>query len=277
MTEFVHVYNEGGGIRNVSVGQGPTAVASNTNLTAGLPVPLWVCGIPFVLFAGDGGSNGMLFTGTAGNFTMSAAVLTGFVIPVGYCYLPANAGGLGNAAGWFYFEMSSETAGIVYNNAFSPVVGAIPIVPGVKTPFANPVGGRITQTTADITMLSYPLAAGAIGKNGSLRLSVKRLASATATSKSIKIYADATLIYTSGTTTSSCVDFEAAIQNTGVSNKQISTRSHTVIGQATTSMSSDLSSFDFSNACTLSITANLAVNTDSVLHVPRSCILLAKD
>ena len=126
-------------------------------------------------------------------------------------------------------------------------------------------------------MLSYPLAAGAIGKNGSLRLSVKRLASATATSKTIKIYADATLIYTSGTTTSSCVDFEAAIQNTGVSNKQISTRSHTVIGQATTSMSSDLSSFDFSNACTLSITANLAVNTDSVLHIPRSCILSAKD
>lgn len=32
MTEFVHVYSEGGGIRNVSVGQGPTAVASNANL-----------------------------------------------------------------------------------------------------------------------------------------------------------------------------------------------------------------------------------------------------
>ncbi|MBK6825047.1 MAG: hypothetical protein IPG87_19495 [Saprospiraceae bacterium] len=229
------------------------------------PVPLWVCGIPFVLFAGDGGSNGMLFTGTAGGFTLSAAVLTGFVIPVGYCYLPANAGGLGNAAGWFYFEMSSETAGIVYNNAFSPVVGTIPIVPGVKTPFANPVGGRITQTTADVTMLSYSLAAGAIGKNGSLRILVKRLASATATSKTIKLYADSSVIYISGTTSSSCLDFEAVIQNAGVINKQISTRAHTVISQATSSISSDLSSFDFSNPCTLSITANLAVNTDSVL------------
>ncbi len=243
----------------------------------GAPVPLWVCGMPFVLFAGDGGANGMLFTGTAGGFTLSAAVLTGFVIPVGYCYLPANAGGLGNAAGWFYFEMSSETAGIVYNNTFSPVAGTIPIVPAVKTPFDNPAGGRITQTTADVTMLSYSLAAGAIGKNGSLRLLVKRLASATATAKSIKIYADATLLYTSGTTASSCVDFEAVVQNAGVINKQISTRAHAFVGQTNSSISLDLSSFDFSNSCTLSITANLTVNTDSVLHVPRSCILSAKD
>jgi len=255
---------------------------TSANLAAELaaisaPVPLWVCGIPFVLFAGDGGSNGMLFTGTAGGFTLSAAVLTGFVIPVGYCYLPANAGGLGNAAGWFYFEMSSETAGIVYNNAFSPVVGAIPIIPEVKTPFANPVGGRITQTTAAVTMLSYSLAAGAIGKNGSLRILVKRLASATATSKTIKLYADSSVIYISGTTASSCLDFEAVVQNAGVINKQISTRAHTIISQATSSISLDFSSFDFSNPCTLSITANLAVNTDSVLHIPRSCILSAKD
>lgn len=36
MTEFVHVYNEGGGIRNVSAGAGPTAIASNANLAAAL-------------------------------------------------------------------------------------------------------------------------------------------------------------------------------------------------------------------------------------------------
>ena len=36
MTEFVHVYSEGGGIRNVSVGEGPLAIASNTNLSAEL-------------------------------------------------------------------------------------------------------------------------------------------------------------------------------------------------------------------------------------------------
>jgi hypothetical protein len=139
------------------------------------PVPLWVCGMPFVLFAGDGGANGMLFTGTAGGFTLSAAVLTGLVIPVGYCYLPANAGGLGNAAGWFYFEMSSSTAGTVYNNGFTPTPGALPVVPTAKTAFANPAGGRITQTTADITMLSCSLAAGAMGANGLLKAGIKML------------------------------------------------------------------------------------------------------
>ncbi|MBK8759210.1 MAG: hypothetical protein IPM03_01965 [Sulfuritalea sp.] len=152
----------------------------------GAPVPLWVCGMPFVLFAGDGGANGMLFTGTAGGFTLSAAVLTGFVIPVGYCYLPANAGGLGNAAGWFYFEMSSATAGTVYNNGFTPTPGALPAVPTAKTAFANPAGGRITQTTADITMLSCSLAAGAMGANGFLKAGIKELGSATAVIKTGK-------------------------------------------------------------------------------------------
>ncbi|MDQ5942505.1 MAG: hypothetical protein QG572_1321, partial [Pseudomonadota bacterium] len=160
-------------------------VATGANLAAELaaisaPVPLWVCGMPFVLFAGDGGANGMLFTGTAGGFTLSAAVLTGFVIPVGYCYLPANAGGLGNVAGWFYFEMSSATAGTVYNNGFTPTPGALPSVPAPKTAFANPAGGRITQTTADITMLSCALAAGAMGVNGLLKAGIKTLGSSTA-------------------------------------------------------------------------------------------------
>lgn len=36
MTEFVHVYNLGGGIRNVSVGDGPTAIASQANIAAQL-------------------------------------------------------------------------------------------------------------------------------------------------------------------------------------------------------------------------------------------------
>jgi hypothetical protein len=232
--------------------------------------------MPFVLFAGDGGANGMLFTGTAGGFTLSAAVLTGFVIPVGYCYLPANAGGLGNAAGWFYFEMSSETAGIVYNNTFSPVAGTIPIVPAVKTPFGNPAGGRITQTTADITMLSCSLAAGAMGKNGLLKAGIKILGSATAGVKTVKLYADSTRMHIYAVSTSPIVDYEAIVQNAGALNAQVNTRSNSVLATVASGLYDDLTTFNFANACTFSIALTVAINTEHMIVVPRCLNLQAK-
>ena len=240
------------------------------------PVPLWVCGMPFVLFAGDGGANGMLFTGTAGGFTLSAAVLTGLVIPVGYCYLPANAGGLGNAAGWFYFEMSSATAGTVYNNGFTPTPGALPAVPTAKTAFANPAGGRITQTTADITMLSCSLAAGAMGKNGFLKAGIKILGQATASLKRARIYVDTTLMHDFAFGTSSCSDYEVIIQNTGALNAQITTRSHSALSGISNSLSADLTSIDFAVNRVVSAVVTIAANTESVLIVPRYLNLQAK-
>jgi hypothetical protein len=198
----------------------------------GAPVPLWVCGMPFVLFAGDGGANGMLFTGTAGGFTLSAAVMTGFVIPVGYCYLPANAGGLGNAAGWFYFEMSSATAGTVYNNGFTPTPGALPVVPTAKTAFANPAGGRITQTTADITMLSCSLAAGAMGTNGILKAGIKMLGSASAVQNGLLLLSTTLMTLFHTLEGHPLCDYEAIMQNIGMISGQITTRSNVPVGTA---------------------------------------------
>jgi hypothetical protein len=240
------------------------------------PVPLWVCGIPFVLFAGDGGSNGMLFTGTAGGFTLSAAVLTGFVIPVGYCYLPANAGGLGNVAGWFYFEMSSSTAGTVYNNGFTPTPGELPVVPAPKTAFANPAGGRITQTTADITMLSCSLAAGVMGANGLLKAGIKILGSATAGVKTVKLYADSTRMHIYAVSTSPIVDYEAIVQNAGALNAQVNTRSNSVLATVASGLYDDLKTFNFANACTFSIALTVSINTEHMIVVPRCLNLQAK-
>ena len=256
-------------------------VSTGANLAAELaaisaPVPLWVCGMPFVLFAGDGGSNGMLFTGTAGGFTLSAAVLTDLVVPVGYCYLPANAGGLGNAAGWFYFEMSSSTAGTVYNNGFTPAPGELPAVPESKTAFANPAGGRITQTTADITMLSCSLAAGSMGKNGFLKAGIKILGQATASLKRARIYVDTTLMHDFAFGTSSCSDYEVIIQNTGALNAQIATRSHWALAGISNGINGDLTSIDFAANRVVSAVITIAANTESVLIIPRYLNLQAK-
>lgn len=256
-------------------------VSTGANLAAELaaisaPVPLWVCGMPFVLFAGDGGANGMLFTGTAGGFTLSAAVMTGFVIPVGYCYLPANAGGLGNAAGWFYFEMSSSTAGTVYNNGFTPSPGALPSVPASKTAFANPAGGRITQTTADITMLSCSLAAGAMGKNGLLKAGIKALGTTTAGVKTVKLYVDSTRVHAYSVSTSPVVDYEVIVQNAGALNAQVNTRSNSVLSTLGNTLYDDITTFNFANACTFSIALTVSINTEHMIVVPRCLNLQAK-
>ena len=241
----------------------------------GSPITLWQSGMPFVLFFGDGGSIGMLFTGTAGNFTLSAAVMTGFVIPGGYCYLPANAGGLGNVAGWYYFEMSSTTAGVVYNNQFIPTPGNVPRVPTEKLSFANPAGGRITQTTADVTVISYPLAAGEMGPNGLLRLALKLIGGTVGIVKNVKVLADSTTLHVYSPSGVSIVEYEIITQNSGTLNAQINSRRNTWVGGvAVNSLWNDFTTFNFASACTLSVTISLDANTDSVLLVPRRCVLI---
>ena len=59
---------------------------------------LYQSGIPFWIPPGDGGANGLSFTGTRGVFTLSAEapMASAFnVLASGcYCYLPAGSGGL---------------------------------------------------------------------------------------------------------------------------------------------------------------------------------------
>jgi len=267
----------------VSNTQGGVSYTGFNNLAAELaainsPITLWQSGMPFVVFFGDGGSTGMLFTGTAGNFTLSSAVVSSFQIPYGYCYLPANAAGLGNVAGWYYFEMSSTTAGVVYNNVFLPTPGSVPRVPAGKLPFANPAGGRITQTTADITVISYPLAAAAIGPNGLLRLTLKLIGGTTAVVKTVKVLADSTVLHSYAPTITSMLDYEIITQNAGALNAQINSRINGWVGNVSaSSIWNDLSAFNFANACTLSVVMSLSANTDSALLVPRSCSLIKGD
>ena len=96
MGEFVHVYNDGGGIRNVPMREGATRLTTDR--------VLYQSGIPFWIPPGDGGSNGLSFTGTRGVFTLSAeAPMTGasaYLTSGCYIYIPAGAGGL--AGGWYW-------------------------------------------------------------------------------------------------------------------------------------------------------------------------------
>src|SRR6185503_13037464 len=86
------------------------------------------------------------------------------------CFMKFNANEIfsGQAAGWYYVEMSSTTAGIVYNNTYTPGSG-LPTIPGSKTAFTTNAGGTTAGTVATTTALSVNMAADSLGANGAIR------------------------------------------------------------------------------------------------------------
>ena len=171
MGEFVHVYNDGGGIRDVPILQGAGVVLGGKDrnpVNSSGPCSIAVIGTPFAILPGDGAAVGMFFTGTAGAFTLSAAILTNLwnALKGCWCYLPANFGGKTYPAGWYWAVFSSDTAGILYNNTYS---SGVPARPATLTPFADNLTGWLTTTTAEITgPTGFVLPGGSMGKNGIL-------------------------------------------------------------------------------------------------------------
>lgn len=226
-------------------------LGSRANLAAelaaiGVPVPIWQCGMPFVLFGGDGGANGLLMDAN-GAFTLSVPVLdSGVIMPFGYAYLPANAGGLGNAAGLFYFTMSTATAGVFYNNTYSPATEIPPAIPSVLIPFTNGSGTRITQTTSEITVTQVTVAPSSLGASGRIMHSIKQCAGPSNASR-FYLRADGALWYQNLITGAGDQMGEVTMQMAGSLQKQASTRSYRFNGEPLDSSSSgDFSSIDMS-------------------------------
>ena len=129
--------------------------------------------VPFVIPAGDGGANGLSFTGGGGGaFTFSVAPLVGLGqnlagIPC-FFYLPANSGGSGNVAGWYYGVFSNDTTGVIYGDRYTSGNPSASI-PASPSAFPGSPSGRITQTTGAVTGWSgVTLPAGTIGKDSEI-------------------------------------------------------------------------------------------------------------
>ena len=236
----------------------------------GLPHTLFQCGIPFVMFAGDGGANGLSFTGTRGQFTLSAAILSGVYAMLSgfYAYIPAGAGGL--SAGWYWGTMSDDTHGEIFADTFTPSPGATP--PYVASPTNNPnlTAGRITQTTSDVTASSFTNPGGAMGDTGILRFLWKQVGSNSANAKRASFKMSGSLVAHMNFATSNLdTDKECVVQNVGRQDRQIATRKNEGIGANNTSYSSDHSSIDTSVDQTITVTLGLTSNTDSMVMIPR--------
>ncbi len=232
---------------------------------------LFQSGIPFWIPPGDGGANGLTFSGTRGVFSLSAAVLTNFwnlLASGGYAYFPAGSGG-SLTAGWYFVKMTSDTAGEVFADTYT--AGSIPVIPATPAALPDLTPGRITQTTAEITAVSTVMPGGSMGRNGILRGLGALRANNSAGQKSIRFkFGSGVWGAVFGTTSYNVADFEFVKQNAGVTGQQTGVRTGTgYLNLAQTSMSSDYTSIDTSANVDVVMTLQVAVASDSILGIAR--------
>lgn len=227
--------------------------------------PLWKCGVPFILFAGDGGSNGLIFNGTgSGAFTLSSAVMASFIPPKFYAYLPADQAYSGSAAGWYYGTMSTVTAGVLYANMYDPTTGVPPAVPTSLTALPVTKLTRLTQTTNEITALQVQVSP--IGDAGLITETIKAVGTATAGTKTFQCRIGSASVYSFSWTASSVViEGMFSVQNSGSETEQIVTRGGSFIGQTgiTTLGGNEFKSVDLSSPFLFKNTMQIAANTES--------------
>lgn len=228
----------------------------------------YAVGIPFVLPPGDGGSNGLLFGGTAGAFTLSTAILAGLgsMLPGCYMYLTANFGGLTIPAGWYWTEWSSDTAGIVYAETYTT---GLPRAPTQKTALSSNASGRLTTTTAEVTgPTGLTIAGGSLGPNGVLNAYVYQVANNSADAKSVYLYAGSEAIFQTNSTTTPIICCNTLTQNQGVLNKQSSYRTVSatsgVGGSGSTLYANNYSALDTSVSFDCSASLKLGANTSGL-------------
>lgn len=241
----------------------------------GVPRQVAVSGIPFVIPPGDGSANGLQFTGSAGAFTLSAAIIANgyhYLKNGFWMYLPASFGGSIYPAGWYWATMSTDTAGIVYTNTYlsGPTVG-----PATPTAFPTNLSGWLTSTTSEIVGPDgFLLSGGALGKSGLLQSYWSLMGNATGI-KSFFTLVGGTKIAQANTTTNPVSEFITTMRNAGTAQAQINTRSPStapigVGAAANATISSAIFQFtaiDTDVDKTLSVSMSISVNTACAILV----------
>ena len=226
------------------------------------PICIASIGVPFIIPPGDGSANGLQFTGSAGAFTLSAAILANSwnVLKGCWMYMPASFGGSTYPAGWYWAVFSSDTAGILYTETY---VSGRPARPATQTPFSTNLSGWLTTTTAEVTgPTGFLVPGGAMGNSGRLKTHLRCLGNATA-NKTYRTYLGATLTaYVGSVTTNPDLECLLSSVNQGVQNLQINSRQtgSTGVGAsgATFSVGSENSSADTSIDQILSLSLQIS-------------------
>jgi hypothetical protein len=241
---------------------------------------LYQSGGPWWIPGGDGGSNGLSFTGTRGVFTLSAEapMASAFnVLASGcYVYLPAGAGGLATG-GWYWCVMTDGTNGEVFADVYSGT--GEPAFVASPTALPNLSAGRITQVTSEIFGPSFTMPGGSMGPNGVSTYTVKWFTSSTAGSKAVRLRAGGSVNWWAAamTNTFNAQLIRATRGNLGTPGRQIGNRVATAhgwdCGPTATTYSADVTTVDTSIDVTMTVSAQIPANTDSIIIIPLQFIV----
>ena len=233
---------------------------------------LWTSGALFWIPAGDGGTNGLIFAGGGtGDFILSAAVVTGFTVPQGWIYLTANAGGLSNTAGWYYFTMSDDTHGKIYTTTYDSTSGVVPVFPAAPVEMAFTSATRLTSTTSEIQMFQTPFDfASQVGINGSIEVLESLYGNVLSSTKNLRIRAGSYQLHELAPTTSPQSEALVAITNAGSLAKQLITRWSASVGNSpSSSLYNNYRAANLAAETTLNFSLRVAATTDHVAAVVR--------
>lgn len=241
---------------------------------------LYQSGVPFWIPPGDGGANGLSFTGTRGVFTLSAEapMASAFTSLASGCYvyLPAGAGGLATG-GWYWCVPADGTSGEVFADVYSGT--GKPAFVASPTALPNLSAGRITQVTSEIFGPSFTMPGGSMGPGGVSQYTLKWLTSSTAGSKTIRVRANSSVNWAAVVVTNTYNDqvVTQTRSNLGTQSRQVGNRVATGHGwdggPSATTYSSDVTTIDTSADVALSVSGQLSANTDSIIVVPMQFIV----
>jgi hypothetical protein len=227
----VNVTTLAGGTASATLveGQAPLAASGGTVLTSpqltGIPQPgaslvsQW--GVPVIVpSSGSIGNNGAL-TGITALPTTFANCWMSF---------PTNAIFAGSAAGVYFVQMSSTTAGTIFNNTLS---SGAPYIPASPTPFVTTGPGAYAQSTSAQDLVSIPILGGSMGANGAIKHKAAWLTPNNAASKQTQVKFGGAVAATYSPASQNWLGVERTLRNMGVTNQQI-------VIAAATSVSSDV-------------------------------------
>ena len=235
------------------------------------PQQIACIGTPFVILPGDGASAGLLFTGSAGAFTLSAAIVTNAwnLLKGAWCYMPSGFGRSGYAAGWYWGIFSSDTAGVLYSDTY---VSGRPVRDFSPTAFPVDLSGRLTQTTSEVTgPTGITLPGKSIGPNGTLKCQFRTMGTTTGT-KTIKAYLDSTVVFGAAPAGNPVAEYLVSCSNQGVEDLQLTTASNsslTGVGATGATLSTaNYTAIDTASDRTLSISLQISTTATcaALLH-----------
>lgn len=230
------------------------------------PQQIAAIGTPFVILPGDGSTTGLQFTGSAGAFTLSAAILNNAwnALKGCWCYMPSGFGRTAYPAGWYWAVFSSDTAGVLYTDTY---VSGRPTRDFSPTAFPVNLSGWLTQTTSEITgPTGFTLRGGMIGPNGTLKIYARGTGSITGT-KTFKHYLGSSAVVNLPITTNPSHEFLLMSCNQGSESLQSNSRKSaaTGVGEVSANAPSEVTAIDTSLDQTYSV--SLQVSSTSVCAI----------